>query len=52
MIVESPFDVLGLPVRYAIDPSTLEARVRDLQRALHPDKHTNGTPAERRIASS
>lgn len=50
--MESPFDVLGLPARYALDPAVLEARVRDLQRALHPDKHTKGTPAERRVALS
>lgn len=51
-MTESPFDVLGLPAQYALDASVLEARVRDLQRALHPDKHTNGTPAERRVSLS
>jgi molecular chaperone HscB len=49
---ESPFDVLGLPPRFEIDLAVLEARVRDLQRALHPDRHANGTPAERRVAMS
>jgi molecular chaperone HscB len=51
-MTESPFDVLGLPARFALEPSVLEARVRELQRALHPDKHTSGTPAERRAALS
>ena len=51
-MTESPFDVLGLPARYALDPSVLEARVRDLQRALHPDKHAQGTPNERRMSLS
>jgi molecular chaperone HscB len=50
--MESPFEVLGLPARFALDPAVLEARVRDLQRALHPDKHARGTPAERRAALS
>lgn len=49
---ESPFAVLGLPARFALDAATLEARVRDLQRALHPDKHAQGTPAERRASLS
>jgi molecular chaperone HscB len=49
---ESPFDVLGLPPRFALDLAVLEARVRDLQRALHPDRHASGTPAERRAAMS
>jgi len=51
-MTESPFDVLGLPARYALDASVLEARVRDLQRALHPDRHAQGTPAERRVSLS
>jgi molecular chaperone HscB len=49
---ESPFEVLGLPVRYALDAHVLDGRVRELQRALHPDKHSQGTPAERRAALS
>lgn len=51
-MTESPFDVLGLPAQFALELSVLEARVRDLQRALHPDRHTNGTPAERRASLS
>jgi molecular chaperone HscB len=51
-MVESPFDVLGLPARYALDSAVLEARVRELQRVLHPDKHARGTAAERRVALS
>ncbi len=49
---ESPFDTLGLPARFELDLATLEARVRDLQRALHPDRHASGTPAERRASLS
>ncbi len=51
-MTDSPFDVLGLPTRFALDAAVLEARVRDLQRALHPDKHANGTAPERRAALS
>lgn len=51
-MTHDPFAVLGLEPRYALDAAALEARVRDLQRALHPDKHANGTPAERRASLS
>lgn len=50
--MDSPFDVLGLPARYALEPAVLEARVRDLQRTLHPDRNMSGTPAERRASLS
>jgi molecular chaperone HscB len=45
-----PFATLGLPREYALDSEELERRYRDLQRALHPDRHVSATPAERRIA--
>jgi len=45
-----PFATLGLPREFALDSEGLERRYRDLQRALHPDRHVNATPAERRVA--
>lgn len=45
-----PFATLGMPREYALDSEALERRYRDLQRALHPDRHVNATPAERRVA--
>ena len=45
-----PFATLGLPRRYEVDPHELEARYRELQRALHPDRHASESPAQRRIA--
>ena len=45
-----PFDTLGLAPDFELDVGTLEARYRDLQKALHPDKHVNAPPAERRAA--
>jgi len=45
-----PFATLGLPREYALDSELLERRYRDLQRALHPDRHVHATPAERRVA--
>jgi molecular chaperone HscB len=48
--MSDPFTVLGVPRRFRLDARLLEQRHRDLSRALHPDKHTQGSPAERRIA--
>lgn len=45
-----PFATLGMPREFALDSEALERRYRDLQRALHPDRHVNATPAERRVA--
>jgi molecular chaperone HscB len=50
MSIADPFATLGLPRRYEIDFAQLEARYRELQRALHPDRHVSSSPAERRIA--
>jgi molecular chaperone HscB len=47
-----PFATLGMPREYALDSEELERKYRDLQRALHPDRHVNATPAERRVALS
>jgi molecular chaperone HscB len=44
-----PFSTLGLARRYDLDTSELERRYRDLQRALHPDRHTNAPASERRM---
>ena len=42
------FDLLGLPVRYALDAAALERRYRDLQSRVHPDKFAAAGEAERR----
>ncbi len=47
---ESPFAVLGLPVRFALQRDELEARWKELSKAFHPDRHTQAAPAERRAA--
>jgi molecular chaperone HscB len=45
-----PFETLGIAPRFDLDLAELEARHRDLSRALHPDRHAGKTPAERRHA--
>ncbi len=46
---DDPFRTLGLPAEFALDPEVLDARYRELQRALHPDRHASAPPAERRM---
>jgi len=44
------FELLGLPLAYAVDPSRLESGYRELQTKVHPDRFAAGTEAERRVA--
>ena len=48
----NPFQILGLAPSFALDLGELEQRQRDLNRALHPDRHAGGAPAERRESLS
>lgn len=48
----NPFETLGLTPSFALEPSVLEQRQRELNRALHPDRHAGKAPAERRLALS
>lgn len=48
----SPFDVLGIAARFDVDLKALEARYRDLSRALHPDRFVGKPKEERRLALS
>jgi molecular chaperone HscB len=47
---QNHFELLGLPLAYAIDPSRLEAGYRQLQTQVHPDRFAAATQAERRVA--
>lgn len=44
------FELFGLPAVYDVDTAALAARYRELQRSIHPDKFTQGSDAERRLA--
>lgn len=47
-----PFAILGLPVRFGLTRAEIEARWKELSKALHPDRHVQASPAERREALS
>lgn len=47
-----PFATLGLERRFELDPARLEARYRELQRTLHPDRHVGGTASARSLSLS
>jgi molecular chaperone HscB len=44
------FDLLGLPVRFALDAPALERRYREVQSRVHPDRFAAASEAERRVA--
>ncbi|HEX8986965.1 MAG TPA: Fe-S protein assembly co-chaperone HscB [Rhodocyclaceae bacterium] len=44
------FALFDLPRRYAVDRDVLEAKFRDLQARVHPDKHAHLGETERRLA--
>ena len=44
------FELLGLPVRYAVDAARLESGYRDLQSQVHPDRFAAASEPERRVA--
>ena len=44
------FELLGLPVKYAVDPARLEQGYRDLQSQVHPDRFAASTEVEKRVA--
>lgn len=46
----SPFEILGLPERFAVDAEELGRRYASLRESLHPDRHVGASPAERRAA--
>lgn len=48
----NPFEILGLPPSFALDAAELEQRQRELNRAMHPDRHAAKGSGERRQALS
>ena len=46
----SDFELFGLPERFAQDLPAIDARWKDLQREVHPDKFAAQGPAAQRVA--
>ncbi len=46
----SDFELFGIPVQFAQDRSTLDARWKDLQREAHPDKFSAQGASAQRLA--
>ena len=47
---QTHFELFGLPARYALDTGALEARWRELQREVHPDRFSSASQAEQRAS--
>jgi molecular chaperone HscB len=50
--MNDPFETLGVEPRFGLDLRALEQRHRDLSKALHPDRYSGSSAAERRMALS
>ncbi|MFP5341193.1 MAG: Fe-S protein assembly co-chaperone HscB, partial [Gammaproteobacteria bacterium] len=44
------FALFGLPRRYALEESALEAAWHELQSQVHPDRHAHLSDAEKRLS--
>lgn len=44
------FELFGLPISYDIDRTVLDARYRELQRSVHPDRYARASEQERRLS--
>ena len=50
VLTQNFFELFSLPLQYAFDRALLDARYRDLQRSVHPDRFASASEQERRIA--
>ncbi len=50
VLTQSYFEIFSLPQRYVLDRAGLDARYRDLQRSVHPDRFASSSDQERRIS--
>jgi molecular chaperone HscB len=48
--LSDPFEILGFAPAFELDPLALEARHRELSRALHPDRYAGRPASERKQA--
>ena len=48
--MQNHFELFQLPVSFDINPTQLDAAYREIQSRVHPDRYTNASSAEQRIA--
>ena len=49
-LTQNHFELFSLPQRYALERAELDARYRNLQRSVHPDRFASSSDRERRIS--
>ncbi len=49
-LTQNHFELFGLPQRYRLERATLDARYRELQRHVHPDRFASGGDQARRLS--
>jgi len=47
---QTHFELFDLPERYRVDEAALDARYRELQREVHPDRYAGASQAEQRVS--
>ena len=47
---QTHFELFGQPARFAVDAAALDARYRELQREVHPDRFASASQAEQRVS--
>ena len=50
ILTQNFFELFSLPLQYAFDRAILDARYRDLQRSVHPDRFASAPDQERRLS--
>jgi len=50
ILTKNYFELFSLPQRYVLERAQLDARYRDLQRSVHPDRYASAGDQERRIS--
>lgn len=50
MTMQNHFELFQLPQRFAIEMDALDMAYREVQNRVHPDKFTNATDTEKRVA--
>ncbi|MEN8802268.1 MAG: Fe-S protein assembly co-chaperone HscB [Thiogranum sp.] len=50
ILTQNHFELFSLPQRYVLERAQLDARYRDMQRSVHPDRYASAGDQEKRIS--